>query len=287
MAKLISMKTALKICALILAAIFLKRFCYSKTDGFALYKIQSELTANPDWDVEEMCDTTLFDQPYHYLAKGAQSYVFLSEDGKTVIKFFRLYHLLPPLWLTKLSLPFCYQAYFVDKLLEKQEELRKDFESYKIAFHEMREETGLIYLHLNQTAMLNKTLTLVDKIGIEHRVSLDKMQFLVQKKADLVYPGIEKIVDTQGLEAAKGAITSLVSLLTQRVEKGIFDKDPDLNSNFGFLGTQAVQIDVGRFRYRSEEMSPAMKRDEILRITDNFRQWLSQNYPPLVEALPL
>ena len=61
-------------------------------------KISSNLPYNPKWDVAGPPSNEIqsaLNQNYHYLAKGAQCYVFSSSDGKYVIKFFRqsLYHL--------------------------------------------------------------------------------------------------------------------------------------------------------------------------------------------------
>ncbi len=246
---------------LLVLGIFLavNRFCYVKTDGFALYKIVSPFAFNPHWEVPSQSTDGLqeiFDQPFHYLARGAQSYVFLSEDGRTVIKFFRLYHLRPPLWMTALTLPLTLQPFRMGKMLEKWQELDKNFQSYRIACEDLKEETGLLYLHLNKTSHLKKTLTLYDKIGVVHHIDLDQMEFLVQKRADLVYPTIDALVKTEGADAAKEAITSLLNLLYQRSQKGIFDKDPDICTNFGFIGKTPVQIDIGRFRRQAAPKNP-------------------------------
>jgi hypothetical protein len=356
-------KCAIYLLAIAIGAVLIKQFCHKRTDGFALYKILSSLPFDPEWDScfsdleESGALSKILDQPFYYLAKGAQSYVFVSEDGQTVIKFFRIYHLRPPMWLNALCMPPTLQPYKIRKMIEKRSELRKDFSSYKIASETMKEETGLIYLHLNKTSHLNRRLTIYDKIGIAHELDMDKMEFLVQKRATLVYPAIDCLMKNQSLKAAKEAISALVSLLLTRYEKGIFDKDPDLNTNFGFLyparsnshnltergiysnnlksgefdkeapqnfcservtiaerqGTsenkhfevkptqsklqtssclsiysmelRPIQIDIGRFCREAEKKSPEVIRDEIMRITDNFRQWLDANYPSLAPHL--
>lgn len=284
----------LKNCAFILgtvlAGIFAKQFCYKKTDGFAHYKILSDLTYNPEWVPCNAGDEPsnllqILDQPFHYLAKGAQSYVFASEDGETVIKFFRIYHMSLPLWMKALSFPQVLQPLKIRKMIAKRNELNKDFQSYKIAFEEMKEETGLLYLHLNKTSHLKKQLRIYDKIGVAYDLDMDKMEFLVQKKAKLVFPAIDSLMKTEGLDAAKEAVGSLVQLLLSRCEKGIFDKDPDLNTNFGFLNRRPIQIDIGRFCHEIESKTASIHQEEIMRITDNFRQWLETNYPPLSEHL--
>lgn len=284
-------KNILVLCGFVLSAVLIKQFCYRKTDGFAMNKIRSTLPHRAEWETKPLSSleqeelSHVLDQPYYYLAKGAQSYVFTSADGKSVIKFFRIYHLTPPLWVSALSFPLPLMPLKIRKVLDKRQELEKDFESYKIAFEEMKEETGLLYMHLNKTKRLNKQLTLYDKIGIAHQVDLDEMEFLVQKRATLVYPAIDQLMKTEGPEAAKEAISALVRLLMQRCEKGILDKDPDLNTNFGFLDKTPVQIDIGRFRREEERKKPQVYCDEIHRITDNFRQWLDGSYPQLSEHL--
>ena len=274
--------------------IVLQRFCHLQTDGFSRYKISSELPFHAEWETPPLADEerhhlkSLLNQPYDYLAKGAQSYVFLSRDGRYVLKFFRIYHLQPPIWVTHFKWPSFLEEFRQDKILKKSQELHKDFLSYKIAYDELREETGIIFLHLNKTTSLNQTLTFYDKIGIKHEVDLDQMEFLVQKRAELVYPALEKIVKTEGAEGAKDALSQLVSLLCLRCAKGIRDKDPDLNTNFGFIGHRPLQIDVGRFRIEGEKGgSHSIDRDEIIRITDHLNQWLRRSYPELSQHLEL
>lgn len=260
-----------------------QRFCRSQTDGFALHKICSELSFHPEWEVENDPESlgTILDQPYTYLAKGAQSYVFASEDGQYVIKFFRIYHMTPPRFLTHCYWPMCVQGYRLSKMIQKQEELDRDFTSYKIAYDHLKEETGLVFLHLNKTNNLKKTLTLIDKLGISYPIDLDQMEFLVQKRATIAYPALAQITEEKGIDAGKSALTQLVSLLALRIDKNIKDKDPDLNTNFGFIDIRPVQIDVGRFRINPSPLSAEEKRDEVIRITDNLDQWLRSQYPEL------
>lgn len=275
--------------------VVIKRFCYRQTDGFALSKIRSTLNFPQPWadssfsTIDQDGLTTILNQPYYYLAKGAQAYVFLSEDQQTVIKFFRLYHLLPPMWAIHLHFPLHFEGLRLRKIAQKKEELEKDFQSYVLAYHYLKEETGLLFVHLNKSENLFKKLTLYDKLNIAHQVDLDQMEFVVQQKATLLYPAMEELIHSQGMEASKKAISSLLHLLVKRCRLGIIDKDPDLNTNFGFLCTTPVQIDVGRFRIeRSEGGTPQVSqsyREELFRITDNFRQWLDTKSPELASYL--
>lgn len=272
--------------------VLLQRFCHQQTDGFSRYKISSELCFHSEWETPPLSDLEktelkeILSQPFHYLAKGAQSYVFLSQDKKYVLKFFRIYHLQPPFWITHLKWPWFLQPYQLKKIAQKSEELHKDFASYKIAYDFLKEQTGMVYLHLNKTHDLKQMLTFYDKIGIKHTVDLDQMEFLVQKRAELVYPALAGMVELEGIQGAKDALSQLVDLLCLRCKKGIKDKDPDLNTNFGFIGHQPLQIDVGRFRIEQTISSEKIvDRDEIIRITDNLNQWLRSCYPELSDHL--
>lgn len=281
-----------KNCVFILGAVcallIVQQFCYKKTAGFSVDRIRSELTFNPEWEPRYPSNECpelhkILDQPFYYLDKGAQAYVFASADGETVIKFFRMYRKTIPFWMKAVCFPQVLQPFKVRKIIEKQKGLHKDFQSYKLALEEMKEETGLLYLHLNKTSHLNKSLRIYDKLGIAHDLNMDEMEFLVQKRAKLVYPAVDSLVKVEGIDAAKEAIGALVNLLHFRCQKGIFDKDPNIATNFGFLGRLPIQIDIGRFSYN--DRAKRVYKDEILRVTDKFRKWLEANHPGLSEHL--
>lgn len=258
------------------------RFCKKQTEGFALEKIRSNLSYHAEWEIESPNATELkaiFHQPFTYLSKGVQSYVFASQDGQYVIKLPRYDHLrsLPLVHLLPKKLAAA-------KIGKREAKLKKDFTSYKIAYEELREETGLVAIHLNKTDGLHQQVTLIDKLGIAHTLDLDKLEFLVQKRATLVYPTLEQWIREEKLSEAKEALASLVQVLSTRFDKKIFDKDPDLNTNFGFLGSQAIQIDVGRFRKTFPQIA-LPKKEAIFLITDNLHQWLQGKSPELASYL--
>lgn len=238
------------------------RFCKGKTDGFAVAKIMPAKEAHA-WPVPPPPPeiSGLFQKPFRYLGKGVQSYVFAS--GDYVIKFIRHDRFR------------CYP--WTHNVQKRSNRLLKDFTSYQIAHDDLAAETGLIYLHLNPTGFLKQKITIIDKLNIAHVLDLDQMEFIVQKRAQLVYPALWALIVQNKLDAAKIALSSLVSLLHKRIEMGIYDKDPDLNTNFGFIGLQAMQIDIGRFRKPPRRLG----KDEIIRITDNLHQWLMVKCPEL------
>jgi hypothetical protein len=272
----------INICLFVSAFFALQWFCKRQTGGFTLQGIRSDLPFHPEWEVSSSPEDPtelkkIFNQPYHFLNKGAQCYAFISQDEHYVIKFFRFSHLRSPVWLRKLPTPAFLQKFKHRKILKRESKLYKDFTSYLLAYHYLKEDTGLIYLHLNKTDHLHRSLKIYDKLQIGHTIDLDQFEFLVQKKATLIYPSLEQWIENKKWNEAKKGLKSLISLLKKRLDQGIYDKDPDLNTNFGFINEQAVQIDIGRFK-TGLQFRP---QDELARITDHLCQWLEAKAPEL------
>ncbi len=261
------------------SALFL--FCTQKTDGFALSKVLSELSPHPEWETDEFLERSALNQPYYYLGHGAQTYAFVSNDGKYVLKFYRHHRTKHPLHPLAFALSSPLKNRLFQTLAKREKKRLKDFKSYLLAYHHFRQESGLIFLHLNKTSHLKTKLTFFDKIGVKHEVESDKIEFLLQKKATLIYPALEEWIAKGQLDKAKEGLSHLVILLNTRLERGLFDKDPDLQSNFGFIETTPIQIDVGRFTLQPSQ-NPA---EELIRITDRLCSWLDQRAPSLAEHL--
>lgn len=274
-----------------IACIALQKFCRSKTDGFAISKISSNLPYNPDFATRPISESELqkveeiLSQPFHYLGKGAQCYAFVSDDDQYVIKFFRLHNLLTPEWFVNMPLPSFLQSYRKEKIQRKFGEFFRDFLSYKIAFDSLQEDTGLIYVHLNKTDVLHKKITLFDKIKIQHSVDLDSMEFLLQKKADLFYPALHKLIQEGKREEVKANVKELIHFLAKRSSLGLYDKDPDINTNFGVCNGKPLQIDVGRFRPDATRTQPDVYISDIIRVTENLQQWLEAQDKDLSDSL--
>jgi hypothetical protein len=270
-------KRCLKLIFLILCFAGVARFCKNQTDGFTIERISSRGEFREVWETEPPAEAeTLLSQKFHYLAKGAQSFVFASDDGETVLKLFRHHHMRAPGWLK--MIPF---KTFQERCRKLDAKLGKDFSSYVIAFQDLKSETGLLYLHLNPTSNLKNPIRIVDKLGIEHLLDPNTTTFLVQKRAAPLYPSLDMLAKQGDMAGARDVLDGLIQLLIKRSECGIFDKDPDLNTNFGVIDTKPLQIDIGRFRRDLNRKNKAVYKDDIIRITDNLHQWLMINYPEL------
>jgi len=254
-----------------LVMVALHHFCRTQTDGFSRVRIEADLPEETLWQAVEIPD-----QPFYYLGCGAQTFAFVSQDGQYVIKFYRHHRAGHPLAILS-----PYVSRLRQTISRREAKRAQDFESFRLAIDKLREETGLLCVHLGKTDQIHKKLKIYDKIGIEHLVELDQITFLLQRRATPFYTTLQQWIDSGSEREAKAAITELVSLLRGRCKKGIFDKDPDLQTNFGFLDGHPIQFDVGRFKNQPE----IIEADELVRITDSLKGWLNQKAPDLVSHL--
>jgi hypothetical protein len=236
---------------------------HSKVLGFSVAKITSDFTYQPEWDVaapteeEQKSLDKIFSQPFYYLGAGSQSYAFVSEDGKSVIKFFRMKHQilhLKDFWVG-------------DRSQERKEKLFSIYNAHKLAFEEMKEDAGLIYLHLNKTKHLNKKVKLIDRLHRSYTVDLDKVEFVIQERAELIFDRLKRL--TKNRQEFNVALTEVMHMVHRRIQSGIADHDKAVSHNFGFVGNRAIQLDIGRI-YRGYEPH------DYDRILERIDKWLDK-----------
>lgn len=267
-------------------------FLSRKTPYFTISGISSTLEYHPEWEVPEPSEeekqqlSSLFQQKFTYLDCGAQSFVFLSEDGKSVLKLFRYDRNRLPYALTILPLPSSLSRWR-EKLGEKKEaRLKSDFASYLLAYRELREESGILFLHLNKTHFLNQKLTIIDKIGISHTLSLDEMEFLIQKRLKVASEVIGAHMAKGELESAQKKLESLLELTLLRYRKGIYDGDAWwISQNYGFEGEKPMFLDIGRLQKNPDYSHSNIYREDLKIIIGNLRIWLEEFHPQLLPYL--
>lgn len=248
--------------------------------GFTLKKITSHHDPAPEWEVENEMSrgelASLFGAPCHYLGSGNHTYAFVSDDGQVVIKFFKQKHMRTKTWADSLSIPIKRIFYPMGKIDRRMKERQDSFSSYKLAFENLPEETGILYLHLNKTDTLNLSLSLIDQNGGALEVSLDEMEFLIQRKATLVFHHLKDLYKKGQSMEAERAILSLFDIVARRSQKGIYDKDLQFFKNFGFVNNRAIEIDIGEFRINQP---PNPTYEELKILSYQIRDFLKMHAP--------
>jgi hypothetical protein len=263
------------------------RLYYRLTDGFKIGNIIHELPHRSDWvtrplTAEEKAELDqAIHQSYHYLGKGHQAYIFESQDGQYVIKFLKFQRLRIPRWLLNIPLPSSWEKRRKEKIIFKQEILNRLFLSWKIGFEELKEEAAIIYIHLNKTSDLNKSLTIKDKIGLIHTLDLDQLVFLIQKKASPLCPTLDRLVAEGKVNEAKILLRKLIGLLVSEYRQGLAEKELHLLRNMGVLKGKPIHIDNGRFERDDTLQEPILYSRELWRKTAELREWLNRYHPDL------
>lgn len=265
-----------------------ERFCHKKTRGFTISHIQGAPPENFVWkpptlsqDELESVKTTL-SQPFTFLASGGQCYVFLSQDQKVVLKLFKYHRLQVPSVLKKISLPSFMDGYRVQFIKEREKKYEAFFQSCAIAYEELREETGLLYLHLGEAELKLPSLTLIDKLGIHHVLKTDQLSFALQKHADLTLSTLQQLIEQNNLQDAQEKIASLLKLLSIRCQKGIGDSDSGIKRNFGTFENHALYLDIGSFTKNESLKDPTYQHEELILKTAHLKRWLLKHAPTLV-----
>ena len=260
------------------------RFSHHKTCGFRLSKIEnntSYLLSEYSSEPQEAPDSFL-SQKFHYLDRGLQSFSFLGEDKKTVLKIFNNRYQRRLRYLRYIPGLSFFKKWKEQKIAYNEEKLRRAFKSYQITQNLLQNRAGILYLHLQKSPSSPREVVIVDKLGILHRIDLSRFAFALQKKATLAYPYLTQCAQNQEWKKAKKAINSLVQLYQKEMSLGIKDKDPLVRTNVGFLDDVCMQIDIGPFSLDPGLKDPMRQREEIPKMLLSLKHWLEQNQPKMI-----
>ena len=217
-------------------------------------------------------------QPFKYLAKGRQSFIFESEDKKYVLKFIKCQRINVSDTYEKFPLPAFLDKKRKNNLLERDDRLKRMFTSMALAKDPLKELTGILYLHITPTQELQKTVTLIDRLGFSHSVVIDSVPFILQKKADKVFPVLKKLMKAKDTKGLKVRLDQLINLFVQRASLGIIDPDKGLltRNNIGFIEDRAIYIDLGTFKRSAKSASRKYLAPDLKKLAPIVR-WLKSH----------
>lgn len=271
------------------SAYHLGRSASNINDGFVFSRVLSDLTYNPDWDTGPISDeerrvyNAIEGQTFTYLGKGAQCYAFGSEDGEYVLKLIKFQHYRPHAFVHYLHYPPALDRYRQRRIRVKDQKLNETFQSYLLAARHLTKETGMISVHLNKTSDLNTHVTIADKHGHHYPLSLDDVEFMLQRRGERIYPTLDTMI-ANGKEAeAKRALTEIFEILVQRHRVNIVDLDPAFAQNYGISNEHTFQLDVGRFAMLSQPEGKHWFEREFSRVAQDVLNWVNLRHP---EFLP-
>lgn len=253
------------------------------TAGFSLGNIILNHPDEKSWEVEPLSPEEskqvdeILNQHFTYLSKGHQAYVFISDDGKYVLKFLKTHVMRIKPWVG--WLPDYFGTYKNKKIAAKERRLDGVFLGWKIAYEHLRDKTDILFVKMNKNPPIHKVVHITDKIGRNYTVDLDQTAFLIQKKVDVFSDVFEKLIKDHQTAEAKKLLDSMINLYSTEYHEGYWEFDPQLMRNTGFDHGKAMHIDTGRFAALPANPQPlsVMLKEK----TPKLVAWLQERDPEL------
>jgi len=258
----------------LLVAVILSWIAYTRTDWFSPSNVKGPLAAKEAPHLTPEAAIAL-SQPFHYLGKGRQCFVFESADGQTVLKFFNQKYLQMP-----------WYSFLVEEKETAKRLLRRHFfeNSYEIAYQELGEE--ILYLHLGPSIDLPE-INLTDRTSRNIQIDLNLIPFVVQKKGEPIFSGLESAYAKEGLVGLQREIDHFLDAISKRIAKNIADADTDVKHNWGYVEGRLFHLDPGRLYYDGKLQEPERLKQEWNNATRGLQKWLKNHHPEAAAYLTL
>jgi len=278
-------KTSVRFLLLLISIAILSKLWINYSSSFRVDKIKPKNFFVNHFDVKLLDDENLdpiFNQNYKFLAKGRQSFVFVSSDDKYVIKFFRFHRYRLPIFCNFIKFFSLGNRYSQNLQNEIYDCYLQTMNSYKLVYERLKDQTATVYVHLNKTNNLNKKLKITDKFKNSYVLDLDSMGFVVQKKAQSFQ---KALLDAKSDETKLNSlITAFFDNLDYMYKQKIINKDRHVLQNLGVIdNSKVVEIDIGRLCKKNNFNKEKVKK-EALHYTTYLKRWIAKNVP---EALSI
>lgn len=221
----------------------------------------------------------ILNQRFTYIGKGAQVYAFLSADGKSVLKFFKCKHFKTGPAVELLPSVYPFKDYKDACIARKKRKFTGVLRSHRIAFTENRETSGLLYVHLTIGQFPGRTVTVIDKLGFEREIDLNRTFFILQKRGETFHDRLYRLLQSGNIEKAKHAIGSILEMYRSDYKKGLFDHDHGVMQNTGFIGEEPFRLDVGKLLKDEKIKENEAEKEDLKQIAWNILRWVEHFFP--------
>lgn len=212
----------------------------------------------------------LLSQRFFFLNRGAQSFVYASEDGDYVLKLFF----------------FDSQSSLIDRFFFRDQssieiatdKIQKLFQSCLTAWVAI-EHTALVYLHFAETKNNQPKIRLIGPFTRSYCIDGNKFVFALQKRALPLKDALQEAYQKNDKNLFFQHVQEVFSLLEKRISSNIFNSDRSLLENIGLMGShEVIEIDFGNYRFEPQK-GEVQKQQEIRRYKKRLEKWIKRNTP--------
>ncbi|NGX29129.1 MAG: hypothetical protein K940chlam1_01326 [Candidatus Anoxychlamydiales bacterium] len=265
--------------------IFFVFLAIKRTDGFKEELITRYDQVDKQWEmnqegaIEEAKD--VLSQDFHYLTRGRECFIFESQDKKYVLKFFDSSRYYTKYFFADITLPWFLPKYIDTYRFKhynrRSRKLNFNLSSTKLAFDNLKDESALVYVHLNKSTSFKDKIKITNRYGKTYHLDPNNIFFILQKKCDIFYRVYETTTDEKYKHYL---IESFLEMVHNRTKKLIIDDDiGKKRRNWGLHNNKAVTIDIGRWYFDEKLATLEGYKKEMLKATKILRKYLSENEP--------
>lgn len=223
----------------------------------------------------------IFSQNFKFKGSDDQNFIFESEDGQFSLKFFKMHQLIGGKWLKYIPIPALSKVFFLNHYNTSTEKVRQIFKNYKDVYGNLKENTNLVFLHLNKSKDLKKKVRLFDDHNKEYVLPLDNFEFIVEERLISAESLFHDLMSKGSVDQAKKAFVSILDLINIRNQKGYGDRSLEIIENFGFRDGRAVYTNADVLTREDKSFlvqEPSVSHD--LRVV----YWVQEKYPDIIST---
>ena len=245
--------------------------------GLKNYKITSpkHLLKVEDTHIETDINHIL-KQKFKYINKGCQTYVFISEDNKYILKLIRYGKYKNPFW----SKHFKHNEFVNDITSHKKKLYKNSIHSYLLAKNYLKNQTKTIFINLYKTDIFKgHTIQLYDKLNRKFSCDLYNCAFIIQEKAQSFKDTLltqKKANDSAG---TRHILRSFLHMTLSYHQQNIENRDYNSLKNIGIVNNEAINIDLGSFYKNTKLQNKKILKAKIHNFSKYLKNWLKTNYP--------
>lgn len=240
------------------------------------YRSEWELPPLSVFDSEKVAQ--ILNQSFKYYGEGGQSYVFASRDQQYVLKLFK-YKRFRPAWFVSLLPPISlFDEFRTRHITSRARKLTTVFQGHKVAYENIPEESGLVYVQLNPSHT-PQMIKITDKLGFTKELDLGEVAFVIQKKGEMLRLNFSKLLKDGQVETVKERIRQIFAVYLSEYRKGIYDDDHGVMQNFGFRGKMPFHLDVGKFKIDESYQQPEVYNEDLIKVANRMQLWFKKYFP--------